>query len=122
VSLRVGKKTNLILRELIETLYKYSRQCNARIWRVIAVELSKPSRRMRAVNVSRINRYTKPGDVVVVPGKVLGAGKLDHPVTVAAFSFSKSAVEKIVRAGGRPITIFELLRENPAGSNVKIIG
>jgi large subunit ribosomal protein L18e len=122
VSLHVGKKTNLILRELIETLYKYSRQYNARIWKAVADELSKPSRKRRAVNISRINRYTKPGDVVVVPGKVLGAGNLDHPVTVAAFSFSKSAVEKIVKAGGRPITIFELLRENPTGSNVRIIG
>lgn len=116
------KKTNLVLRELVETLLKYSREYNVNIWRVVAEELKKPSRMRRVVNISRVNRYTKAGDYVVVPGKVLGAGNLDHPVVVAAFSFSKSAIEKIKRAGGRAISIFELLREKPSGSNVKIIG
>lgn len=109
-------------RDLVETLIKYSNEYDARIWRAIAEELLKPSRRRRAVNISRINRYTSPGDCVVVPGKVLGAGELDHPVTIAAFGFSKTALEKITRAGGRAMSIYELLRENPKGSNVKLIG
>lgn len=119
---KLGKKTNIVLRELVETLYKYSREHNVKIWSTIADELLKPRRIFRVVNISRINRYTSPGDYVVVPGKVLGAGELDHPVTVAAFSFSKAALEKIQRAGGRGISIFELLREKPNGSGVKIIG
>lgn len=118
----VGKKTNLVLRELVETLLEYSREQEAEIWRQIAEELLKPSRKMRAVNISKINRYTGPGDCVIVPGKVLGSGDLDHAVTVAALGFSKTALEKIHRVGGRAISIFELLRENPKGSNVKIIG
>jgi len=101
----LGKKTNLVLRELIETLEEYSKKYDARVWRAVAEELSKPSRKRRAVNVSRINRYTNPGDIVVVPGKVLGAGDINHPVTVAALSFSKTALEKIQRAGGRAISI-----------------
>ncbi|MEM0000920.1 MAG: 50S ribosomal protein L18e [Desulfurococcaceae archaeon] len=117
-----GKKTNLVLRELIEILLKYSSKYNAKVWRAVAEELNKPSRMRRAVNISRINRYTEHGDCVVVPGKVLGAGELDHPVVVAAFSFSKTAIVKIQRAGGRAVSIFELLRERPNGSNVKIIG
>lgn len=118
----VGRKTNLLLREIIRVLLKYSREHNARIWRAVAEELSRPTRRRRAVNVSRINRYTNPGDYIVVPGKVLGAGELDHPVIVAALSFSKAAIEKINRAGGRAINIYELLKERPNGSGVKIIG
>lgn len=117
-----AKKTNIILRQLIRTLRKYSRQYNAPIWRAVAEELEKPRSRRRAVNISRINRHTSPGDVVVVPGKVLGMGVLDHPVTVAAFAFSKSALMKIRSAGGRAITIYQLLYENPEGSGVKIIG
>ncbi|MCC6034169.1 MAG: 50S ribosomal protein L18e [Desulfurococcaceae archaeon] len=116
------KKTNLVLRELIETLYKYAKKYNANIWACIAEELERPSRKRRVVNVSKINRYTKPNECVVVPGKVLGAGRLEHPVTVAAFGFSKTAVEKITMAGGRAISIFKLLEERPTGSNVKIIG
>ncbi|HIC99331.1 MAG TPA: 50S ribosomal protein L18e, partial [Pyrodictiaceae archaeon] len=73
------------------------------------------------VNVSKINRYTEANETVVVPGKVLGAGRIDHPVTVAAIAFSKSAVEKICGAGGRVIHILQLLEENPRGSKVKII-
>ncbi|MEM0001296.1 MAG: 50S ribosomal protein L18e [Desulfurococcaceae archaeon] len=118
----LGKKTNLILRDLAETLLKYSREQKAEIWRQVAEELLKPTRKRRAVNISKINRYTGSGDYVIVPGKVLGSGDLDHAVTVAALSFSKTALEKINRAGGRAISIFELLRENPKGSNVKIIG
>lgn len=116
------KKTNLTLRELVEVLHLYARRFNANIWASVAEELEKPSRRLRVVNVSKINRYTEPNDYVIVPGKVLGAGELDHPVTVAAFSFSKTAIDKITRAGGRVISIFKLLEERPTGSNVKIIG
>jgi large subunit ribosomal protein L15 len=32
--------------------------------------------------------------------KILGDGELDHPITVQAHKFSKSAVEKIEKAGG----------------------
>ncbi len=114
--------TNIVLRKTIRELYKLSNQYKAPIWRAVAEELEKPRRQRRAVNISRINRYTKEGDVVVVPGKVLGAGTLDHPVTVAAAAFSKTAIEKIKAAGGKVLSILELARENPSGSNVKIIG
>jgi large subunit ribosomal protein L18e len=114
--------TNIVLRKTIRELYKLSRQNKAPIWRAVAEELEKPRRQRRVVNVSRINRYTSDGDIVVVPGKVLGAGTIDHPVIVAAAAFSKTAVEKIKAAGGEAIHILELARRNPRGSNVKIIG
>lgn len=114
--------TNIVLRKTIRLLYKYSREFKAPIWRAIARELEKPRRKRRCVNISRINRYTKSGDTVVVPGKVLGSGSLDHPVTVAAISFSKTAFEKIKATGGTPLHILDLVKINPRGSNVKIIG
>lgn len=122
MSIKTGKKTNLVLRSLIEILHEYHKKYKANVWGAVAEELAKSSRRRKAVNISRINRYTQPGDWVVVPGKVLGAGELDHVVIVAALGFSRSAVEKIQRAGGKAISIFELLKQKPDGSNVKIIG
>ncbi len=113
--------TNIILRRTIRVLRKAARANKAPIWRVVAEWLEKPRRQRVAVNVSKINRYTGPNDVVVVPGKVLGAGRLDHPVTVAAIAFSQQALEKIRAAGGRAIHILQLLEENPRGSRVKII-
>ena len=115
------KATNPQLRSLIYFLRKAWRANGARIWLDVARRLAKPRRKRGAVNLCRINRYTEEGDVVVVPGKVLGAGSLDHPVTVAAFSFSKKAKEKIEDARGRWLTIKELVKLNPKGSRVKIM-
>ncbi|ABN69917.1 LSU ribosomal protein L18AE [Staphylothermus marinus F1] len=114
--------TNIVLRKTIRELKKLSKQYKTAIWKAVAEELEKPRRQRRAVNISRINRHTSSGDVVVVPGKVLGSGNIDHPVTVAAVSFTKTAIEKIEIAGGKAIHILDLARENPRGSNVKIIG
>lgn len=107
---------------LLRLLKKVSNQYKAMIWRTVAEYLSRTRSRRIAVNISRINRYTQEDDVVVVPGKVLGAGVLNHPVTVAALAFSKQAREKILMAKGKCLSIPELIELNPRGSNVKIIG
>ncbi|MCS7096572.1 MAG: 50S ribosomal protein L18e [Candidatus Bathyarchaeota archaeon] len=114
--------TNPQLIELISFLKKHSRKNKAEIWRTLAEQLAKSRKKRAAVNISRINRYTEEKDTVAVPGKVLGAGELDHPVTVAAFAFSKKAVEKIQKSGGTCLSLRELAEKNPEGSNVKIIG
>ena len=108
-------------KNLISFLRKKARENNANIWRTIAEFLEKPRRRRVAVNVSRINRYTKENEVVVVPGKTLSAGILNHPVTVASFAFSEKAKQKIEKVGGKCISIQELVNQNPKGSNIKII-
>ena len=113
--------TNPRLVKLIEMLKQESYKNQAKIWKDVARRLAKPGRRRAEVNISKINRYTKEGDVVLVPGKVLGAGKLDHKVIVAAFAFSETAKKLIKEAGGEAITIEELIKKNPKGSNVKIM-
>lgn len=85
-------------------------------------ELRKSRRRIREVNLSRIQRHAKEDDVVFVPGKVLGHGLLKKKLTIGAFSFSSSAVEKIRAAGGRALLVEDFLKEYADGSGVKIIG
>ena len=114
-------KTNYQLKGLIEELKKVSAENGTALWKRIALDLEKPTRSSRIVNLSRLNRYTKDKYVVVVPGKVLGTGELDHNVTVAAFSFSGSAKEKI-NSNGKAMTLRELLNTNPKAQKVKIIG
>ncbi len=116
------KTTNPELMRLVRLLRKAARENKANIWRTVAEYLSKHRRRRIAVNVSRINRYTKDGDAVVVPGKVLGAGLITHPIKVAALDFSEQARQKIIKARGKCLSIPELIKLNPRGSNVKIIG
>jgi len=112
---------NPYVKWLTAFLRKSARENAAPIWRAVREWLLKPRRRRAEINISKINRYTKNGDVVVVPGKVLGAGELDHRVTVAALSFSQAAKQKIESAGGECISIEELVRRNPRGSGVKIM-
>ena len=116
-----AKPTNPELLTVIRSLKKKARESNASIWRDVAAHLLSSRRRRVAVNLSRLNRHTKSKETVVVPGKVLGAGNLDHPLSVAAFSFSAQARLKISRAKGKCLSISELLEANPEGSNVKIM-
>ncbi len=113
--------TNIVLRKMIDRLYKASKTYNAPAWARVAELLSRPTRRRVAVNLSKINRYAEEGEMVVVPGKVLGAGTLEKKVTIAAYSFSATALEKIRASGSRAITLEEAVRENPRASRVRII-
>lgn len=120
--MKLSYKTNPQLIDLISGLKKQSREKEVPLWRDIALRLERPSRNYPEVNLSRINRHTKEKDVILVPGKVLGAGELNHQLTVAALSFSGSAKNKITAAGGSCLTIEELMDKNPGGSRVRIMG
>lgn len=109
------------LKATIKELRTASKKGGPAVWRALADELDRAKRRRNAVNLSRINRHTDAGDVVAVPGKVLGSGLLEHSVTVAAFSFSGTAREKIALAGGRDLSLMELLAEGVDPSKVKIL-
>jgi len=113
--------TNVYLRRLINSLEKVGRENNANIWIYVAELLSRPTRNRVEVNLGKINRLCKEGDMVVVPGKVLGYGRLDKKLTIAAWRFSENALRKIEQVGAEAIGIEELVRRNPKGSNVKII-
>lgn len=115
-------KTNPILQELTRELKKKSIEEKVRLWKRIAEDMEKSTRRRRVVNLSRINRYSKENDTVVVPGKVLGSGVLDHKLKIAAYSFSSSAREKMGKVGAEALTIKELMQKNSKGKNVRLIG
>jgi len=115
------KTTNPELIQLINLLKKESREKQAGIWLDIAEYLSKTRSQRISVNLSKISRNTKRSDVIVVPGKILGSGSINHAVTVASFGASEKAKEKLAGAKGKYISIPELLAKNPKGANVKII-
>ena len=74
--MKKAKTTNPELITLIRFLKKQSRENNVRIWKDVAKRLAKPRRNRIAVNVSRLNRYTEKKETIVVPGKVIGTGKM----------------------------------------------
>jgi large subunit ribosomal protein L18e len=114
--------TNQNLKSLVAGLRKQSYDQEAKIWKRVASDLEKPARNRRVVNLSRLNRFTKEKETVVVPGKVLGSGKMGHSVVIAAFAFSQSAKEQIEKANGKCMSIQELAKQNPKGKDVKILG
>ena len=115
------EKTNINLRNLIGELKKVSSEQDVKIWKRLALDLEKSTRSKRIVNLSRLDRFTSDNEVIVVPGKVLGTGDLNHKLTVAAFSFSESAKEKI-NTKGKTMSLSELLQSNPKGNKIRIIG
>ncbi len=114
--------TNYQLQGLVKELKKKSIEDNSGIWKRIAVDLEKPSRQRRIVNLSRISRFCKEDETIVVPGKVLADGDIDKKINVAAFAFSKTAKEKILKSNGQLMTIPELMKKNPKTSEMRIIG
>jgi len=114
--------SNEHLQQLIFELRKISATEKAGLWKRIAEDLSRSTRQRRVVNVSRINRVTSANETVIVPGKVLGSGAVNHSVNVAAFSFSDSAKQRIQDAKGKALSIAELMKQNPQGKNIRILG
>ncbi len=105
---------------LIRLINKLERS-KSPLWKDVAWRLSLQRRRAE-VNVSKIDRYASEGEVVVVPGKVLGNGEIKKKVTVVAFNYSKSAKEKLLNAGCEVLTIDEYFEKNPEGKNVRLMG
>lgn len=108
--------------ELVQELKKQSSVQKVNLWRRIADELEKPTRHRRIVNISKIEKIAKDGETIIVPGKVLGTGSLNKKMNVAAYNFSKQAVDKILGAKGNAISIPDLMKSNPKGNKVRIIG
>ncbi|MGQ9719960.1 MAG: 50S ribosomal protein L18e [Candidatus Jordarchaeum sp.] len=107
--------------KLVIELDKKSKSEKCSLWKRVSDELRKPRRNRASVNLSKINRYTVNDDIILVPGKVLGSGELEHKVIIAALTFSEEAVNKTKKSGGECVTIRELMKRNPSGSKVKII-
>jgi large subunit ribosomal protein L18e len=113
--------TNPELLDTIRFLKVQARENKAKIWKVTAESLSGPRRNRAVLDLNHISRASKRDAFVLVPGKVLAAGYMKHPVTVGALQFSQAAKTKIERAGGKCLAIKDFVSKNPKGSNVLIM-
>lgn len=111
------KKSNQELIKLITDLKILAIKNKSKFWKRIALEISRPKRSQRKVNLFQLNRVTKPNENIIIPGIVLGTGTLNHNLTITALKFSESASEKVKNK----LTISELMQKNPKGSNTRII-
>ena len=109
-------QAQVLLNEL-ETKAKESK-----LWKRVIKDINRSTRQRRIVNIYKINKYAKDGEIILVPGKVLSVGDLNKKVDVAALNFSDGAKEKILGAKGKVMSIRELFQKNPEGKNVRILG
>tara|TARA_Y100000310_G_C20460990_1_gene705346 strand:+ start:346 stop:708 length:363 start_codon:yes stop_codon:yes gene_type:complete len=114
--------SNPLLKDLVGELKKRANEQSVNLWKRVALDLERPTRQRRAVNLSRINRHTKENEVIIVPGKVLGTGILNHKLTISAYQFSDQAKEKIEKAGAEIVTLLDISKEKPNGKKIRIIG
>ena len=117
----INTKTNEHLLKLIADLKKKSYDEKVNTWSAVAEDLSSPTRKSRIVNLYKLSLYVNDNETALVPGKVLGSGEMTKKMTVAAYSFSKQALDKINKAG-KAITIQELMAKNPKAEKVRIVG
>lgn len=110
-------------RRLIVGLEKHGKKSGENIWLAVAERLSRPTRRRPKVNLWKLSRIGKKtaGKTIVVPGKVLGTGELEGKMSIAAFEFSGSAMEKIKSAKGEAIKLGELLERKPKAESLVIV-
>ena len=106
---------------MIKDLKQASKKNEAPIWSKLA-DLALKTSSKRTVNLTRINKITKDGDVLFVPGKVLGTGNLSHKITLGSFSISVSAANKVIKSGGNIMAYSDMIKKFPTGKGVIIFG
>jgi large subunit ribosomal protein L18e len=110
--------TNMHLRNLITDLKILANKEDVPLWKKVAKELEKSTRRRPSVNLFKIEKYCKEGEIALIPGKVLSEGTLTKKNDVAAYSFSEKSKDKIK---GKTLTIKQLMKDNPKGKKVRVL-
>ena len=112
---------NLQLQTLVRNLKRQAIEQEVKIWKRVASDLEKPTRHRRVVNLYKIDQFAREGEIIVILGKVLAVGELSKKIVVAAFQFSEKA-EELINKSGTAISIAKLMKDNPKGAKVRIIG
>ena len=104
--------------EIVETIRAAKKKEK---WLKIAGILSGTRRKMPNLNLTEIDKDSKEGDTVVVPGKVLSQGEINKKIKVVALGFAEKAREKLMKSKSDPTTILEEIKKNPDAKGVKIL-
>jgi large subunit ribosomal protein L18e len=100
---------------------KQTKSKKSPFWARVGELAGRSVRRRKGVNLSRLSTLVKANSVVVVADKVLGTGKLMHPMTIGAMGFSATAKTAIAAGGGKALTLEEMQKAHPTGKDVSII-
>ena len=120
-AMRKTQTTNQVLFDTIRDLKKLSAKTGVAVFKAVAAKLAAPASQRPQVNLSKIERYAKEGETIIVPGKVLGDGTLSKKVTIVGFKASEGAITKITAAGAKYVDLKDYISKKP-DSKVRILG
>jgi large subunit ribosomal protein L18e len=112
---KLQKKSNSILVDTIIAAKKKE------AWNAIADVLSSPRRKRINMNLEDIEKKTKDGEHVVIPGKVLSQGEINKKIKITAFSFSEKAKEKLLKSKIETSNMLDEIKKNPSAKGIKIL-
>ena len=112
---QLGRKTNPELVDTIRNSIKNEK------WIAVARILSGSSGNQSSVNLDEIEKNTKAGETVVVPGRVLSNGELSKKVRICALGISNKAIEKLKETKSEFVTILDEIKKNPKAEGIKLI-
>jgi len=116
---KIEKQTQRKLNpELVETIRLAKK---IKEWQPIAAILSSSRRNKIEINLNKLNKESKQGETILIPGKILSLGEIDKKIKVVAFGFSDKAKDKLLKAGCEVVSIVEEIKKNPSFKGVKII-
>ena len=104
---KIRRKSNQQLASLIRSMKKNNQL-------KLASMLGLPKRNAVMINLDKLNKETNADEMVIVPGKILGQGNINHKLTIAAFRFSANAKEKLKKAGCKFVDIEDIAANKTA--------
>jgi large subunit ribosomal protein L18e len=112
ISKKIKRKTNP---ELVDTI----NLCKKNNQIILAKKILRPIRIQSKMNLSELSKIKE--DKIIVCGKVLAQGEINSKKTIAALSFSSSAIEKLKKEKCEILTIKQLMEKSEKIEDYKII-
>jgi len=115
ISKQTERKTNP---ELVKTILAAKKHSG---WLKVAEILSSPRRIQINLNLGDLDKSSKDGETIVVPGKVLSKGEITKKVNIVALGFSEKAKDKLLKSGCKVSSILNEIKKNSGGKGIKIL-
>jgi large subunit ribosomal protein L18e len=87
----------------------------------VAKLLVLPRKKQASINLTQIDRATKDGEKVFVPGKVLSSGEITKKIKIVSWNASEKAIEKIKAAKAEFIYLVDEIKTNKELKGVRIL-
>jgi large subunit ribosomal protein L18e len=110
---QIKNKTNPVLVETIILAKKNSK------WMEVAHILTNSRKKRKDFNLLEVEKAE--GEIIAIPGKLLGVGDITKKKKVVALNFSSSALEKLKKAGCETNLLADEIQKNKDAKGVVVL-